>query len=357
MLQLGRFGKIGVSAGALVLLLAGVASAGAIHPIEIGAARSQGEGVEPTAGIATGQKLFDFRSGFWMNLHHFLFLQAVLATPEARKGHGEIAAQDAGVAPLLSPDQKAAWDKAVNFYMQYAKRDLLMDRELVLANYELSDAGNSPSLAGRRLPAGMRAALEEVAPVYRDRWWGEHDRKNREWVQAAAKLIRDYGAQMAQRIAAAYQTQWPKEETTAEVVIYANWAGAYTVVDSTLITISSSDPAGQGEAALETLFHEASHALVDVFQKQLDGHLRAAGKTATFQLTHAIIFYTAGTITAEALAKNNIHDYSPYAIRNGMYERVKDWKHYKEICDNDWLPYLDGKTTFDAALTRMAKDF
>jgi hypothetical protein len=357
LLQLGKLGKRGVSAGALVLLFACVASAGPIRPKGIAAARGQGEGVEPTAGIATGQKLFDFRSGFWLNLHHFLFLQAVLATPDARKGHAESAAQDAGAAPQISPDQKATWGKAVRFYMQYGKRDPLTDHELLLVNYELSDAGNSSSLAGRRLPTGMEAVLEEAAPVYRDHWWAEHDRKNREWAMAASKLIREYGAPIAQRIAVAFQAEWPREETTAEVVIYANWAGAYTATNSTLITISSSDPAGQSEAALETLFHEASHALVDNFQKQLDAHLRAVGKTATFALTHAIIFYTAGTLTVESLAKNNIRDYSPYAIKNGMYERVKDWKHYKEICDNDWLPYLDGKTTFDAALTQMAKDF
>jgi len=241
--------------------------------------------------------------------------------------------------------------------MEFAKRDPLSDRDLVAANYELSDAGNSKSLKGRRLPPAMQSVVEEAAPVYRALWWPEHDRRNHEWAISAGSLVQEYLPRIVRRIAVAYQTDWPKEAITTEVVTYANWAGAYTVTNSTLITISSTDPAGQGYAALETLFHEASHAMVNNFQKQLDDHLHAVGKSATFQLTHAIIFYTAGTLITEALNTKNIHDYVPYAIKNGLYDRVADWKHYRDICEKDWLPYLDGKTSFDAALTNLAADF
>jgi len=162
----------------------------------------QGEGVEPTASVATTQKLFDFRSGFWINLHHYLLLQAVLATPEARKGHAESAAQAA-----------------------------------------------SP---GRAMPP---------SPVYRALWWKNHDRLNRAWIAGAGELVAEYGPAMSRRVAAAFQTEWPSGPTPVEVVLYANWAGAYTVINSTLITISSAEPA-QGPEPLEMLFHEASHALV-----------------------------------------------------------------------------------------------
>jgi hypothetical protein len=348
---------LSVSTAALVVVFSSMASAEASVSARRMKAAAQGAGVEPTAGIVTGQRLFNFRSGFWLNLHHFLYLQAVLATPEARKDLAETTEQNPEAAVRLSPEQKAIWDKALSFYAPYGKRDPLRDRELIKVNYELSDAGNSPSLAGRELPKGMQSVLEEAAPVYRALWWSFHDRKNREWAGAAARLIQEYGASMTKRIAAAYQTDWPKEPTTTEVVIYANWAGAYTTLDSTLITISSADPSDESYTALETLFHEASHALVGKLQERLDTQVRAAGKTATFQLTHAIIFFTAGTITSESLAKNNIHDYIPYAVKYGLYDRIGDWKHYKEVCDRDWLPYLDGKISFDLALTQVAKDF
>jgi hypothetical protein len=317
---------------------------------------TQGEGVEPTASVATPQELFEFRSGFWINLHHFLYLQAVLTTPEARKGQAEESLRDAP-GPVMSADQKAVWDRAVRFYLPYGKRDALKDDELVKVNYELSDAGNSPNLKGRQISPELMATLEQAAPVYRALWWSGHDRRNRAWIAEAAKLVGEYGPSMSQRIAAVFHTEWPKEKTTTEVVVYANWAGAYTVTNSTLITISSADSAGQGEASLETLFHEASHALIGNVQRQLSSDLLADGKTPTFAIVHVIIFYTAGVVTADALAKNGVHDFVPYAVKNGLYERVPDWKHYREVCDNDWGLYLNGKTTFDDALRQVAKDF
>jgi hypothetical protein len=245
----------------------------------------------------------------------------------------------------------------VQFYLQYGKRDVLSDHELVMVNYELSDAGNSSTLSGRHLPPGLMATLEEAAPVYRTVWWSDHDRRNRAWIASVAKLLSEYGQLMSQRIAKLFQIQWPAEKTTAEVVEYANWAGAYTVTNSTLITISSTDVAGQGEAALENLFHEASHALVDNLQKKLDSDIRSAGKTPNFDIVHVIIFYTAGVVTSEALDKTGKHDFKPYAVKNGLYERVANWKLYRDICENDWRPYLNGTTTFDAALAQIAKDF
>jgi hypothetical protein len=286
----------------LVIILAPVGPCGAAarHRAET----PQGEGVEPTASVATTQKLFDFRSGFWINLHHFLYLQAVLATPEARKGHAETSAQAAAPAPAMSAKQKEVWDRAVHFYLRFGKRDPLRDDELIVVNYELSDAGNSVSIKNRRLSPELAATLEEAAPVYRALWWADHDRLNRTWIASAAKLVAEYGPSMSRRIAAVFQTSWPPAPTPVEVVLYANWAGAYTVTNSTLITISSADPAGQGPAALETLFHEASHGLIDNLERKLSSDIRAAGKTPGFEIVHVIIFYTAGVVTIDALGEN-----------------------------------------------------
>jgi hypothetical protein len=138
------------------------------------------------------------------------------------------------------------------------------------------------------------------------------------------------------------------------VALYANWAGAYTVINSTLITISSAEPAQRPEP-LESLIHEASHALVGNFQSKLDSDLRGAGKTPEFGLVHVIIFYTLGFATLEALGKNG-NGYVRYAIKNGLYGRAANWKHYRDLCDNHRRPYLGGRTTFDAAAAQIAKD-
>ena len=181
----------------------------------------QGEGVDPSATVATDQPDFEFRSGFWMNLHHFLFLQAVLAAPDSRKGHAEFSARDAAGTHKMSAEQKLSWDKAVSYYARFGKLDPLADQELILVNYELSDAGNSPSLEGRMLPPELKSALETAAPVYRALWWEEQDRLNRQWIAAADKLVKQFSA-IGPKIASLYKTNWPTEKTPVEVTLYAN---------------------------------------------------------------------------------------------------------------------------------------
>ena len=58
---------------------------------------------------------------------------------------------------------------------------------------------------------------------------------------------------------------WPKDPIRVDVSEYANWAGAYTYTygwSRVHEIVSSADPADQGDAALEILFHEATHGFV-----------------------------------------------------------------------------------------------
>jgi hypothetical protein len=293
-------------------------------------------------------RFFEFDSGFWINLHHFLYLQAVLATPGARND-GALAVQRAIPVREMTLKQRAAWDKALAYYRQFGSSDALRDRELIKANYELSDAGNNQSLAGRDLPPELIAALEQAAPVYRTLWWNEQDRQNRNWIEAASRLVHKYGQTLADRIALIYRTPWPAEKIPVEVVSYANWAGAYTTLNSTLITVSSL-PADQGDAELETLFHEASHALIDGVSRAISQQCRTQGvvlKPPT--LWHAVIFYTTGE-----LVKELIPGYDPLADRSGLWKRA--WPMYIGPLENDWQPYLDGKLSFNSAVANLVKD-
>lgn len=168
---------------------------------------TQGEGAEPSATVATAQKLFQFRSGFWMNLHPYLLLQAVLATPEARKGHGEESAQAVSPASVMSAAQKTIWDKACRFCMRYGNRDPLRDHELVLVNYELSDAGNSPSLKGRRCPRIWRPRLRRQLPSIAHCGGRITIASTAPGSQAAAPLVAEDGPAMARRITTAIRNR------------------------------------------------------------------------------------------------------------------------------------------------------
>ncbi len=298
---------------------------------------------------AGNREFFEFHSGFWINLHHFLYLQAVLAAPDARKD-AAIAAQRAIPNPAMTDDQRTAWNKACAYYRQFGNKDALRDRTLITANYELSDAGNSNSLQDPQLPPEMVDALHAGAPVYRALYWTEQDRVNRHWIARASALVNRYGDALSHRLALVYRKRWPVEKIPVEVVSYANWAGAYTTTHSTLITVSSLDSSGEGDAALEVLFHEASHAMIDDVQEAISKQCGATGVTLNPPtLWHAVLFYTAG-----ALVKEVIPGYVPVAEAIGLWRRA--WPMYIGALEKDWQPYIDGKRSFDSAVAGLVQD-
>jgi hypothetical protein len=123
------------------------------------------------------------------------------------------------------------------------------------------------------------------------------------------------------------------------------------------ITISSTDERNQGPAALEVLFHEASHALSGGVRDAIARECRTQSKPIPRDLWHALLFYTTGEVIQRALQAQETPDsasvepYLPYAYRNGLFAR--DWQGYQHLLERYWQPYLDGKTDFDTAVMHL----
>src|SRR5215475_9278198 len=206
--------------------------------------------VEPR--VKTDQDIFDFHSGFWMNLHHFLYQQA-LAQKAAREGRAIRGAGEVASVEALNDEEKRGWATVVEDYQKnWVNRDLLFDDDLTRIKYRLTELENQTALKQSGLPDELIAALEMAAPVYRAHWWKEHDRINRSWIADVAPLIQKHGRILSEKLATAYRESWAKGPIRAEVSIYAGWPGAYTTDRPTLITISSANDGNQGLAALET---------------------------------------------------------------------------------------------------------
>src|SRR5581483_6822339 len=273
--------------------------------------------------------IFEFQSGFWVNLHHFLYEQAM----------GSDTVSD-------SPE----WRHAVDYYGDLAKKDML-SREMEAINNSLSDRETATSLEGSGLEPALVEVLQEAAPEYRKRWWPEHDRANRAWIEAVQPLVQKYGPALTRELATAYGASWPADPIRTDVAEYANWAGAYTTLDPTHITVSSAAPANAGQAALEILFHEASHALVKGVTDALFREVQEQGKFLPRQdAWHALLFYTTGTIVAR-----HLDGYTPYWIANGLSD--PGWKGLLPIFERDWQPYLDRKTDRATAVRRLVEDY
>lgn len=304
--------------------------------------------------------VFEFHSGFWLNLHHTLYR---IARSQRSSTTSANAPSAMGISNL-SPAEQRAWSAALAFYTRtYADKDLTVSLEMILIKNQLGDFETCEDLAGlnRRtcdagLPPKLTETLDAAAPVYRAHLWPDHDRANRRWIAAVAPLVRRNGLDLSHHLAEIYQTNWPKERIRVDVTSYASSTGAYTTLDPLRVTVSSADPRNQGAEALEVLFHEASHGIADGVQDAIYRECRQREKPIPRDLWHALLFYTTGEVI-RPLALNSGDSssspagYVPYAVREGLYKR--GWENYLRVLTQYWQPYLDGKVTYDDAIAHM----
>ncbi len=331
--------------------------------------------------------VFEFHSGFWINLHHLLYQQARLANangshlatlPAASTTHSQVRRNESGEAPgdeapsssrstalistvTLTNEEQQAWIAALAYYGgSLSERDLLFNGDMVNINNVLADLESCADLSGRapRCASGLRpeliAALEKAAVVYRARWWTGHDKANRAWIASVSPLVRQMGGALAQQLSAVYHAGWPEKRIRVDVVVYGGPVGAYTTLDPVHVTISSADPRNQGADALEGLFHEASHVLAPGVRDAIARECRRLSKPIPRDLWHALLFYTTGEIVKRALSQHPRSaqtDFIPYAYHYGLYSR--GWENYQHGLERYWQPYLDGKADFDSAIARL----
>ncbi|MGB7437000.1 MAG: hypothetical protein WBW49_16420 [Candidatus Acidiferrum sp.] len=321
---------------------------------------------------------FEFHSGFWVNLHHFLYHEARVRLA-AKDNRGSAAQskvpslkQPPGSIVKLSPTEQKIWDNAVSYYMaNYAGKDLLINIDLVLLKNQLEDFEDCDEVTGRKqprcdagLPGKVGPILDSVAPIYRTHWWSDQDRTNRRWVIRVAPLVREQGVGLSERLADIYQTHWPKDKIRVDVCAYANAAGAYTTLDPLRVTIASADPRNQGPEALEVLFHEASHGIAAPVETAISRECKQRDKPIPRDLWHALIIYTTGevlrpvfkdsfseTSTGDAAPQPTTPNIVPYALQDILSQR--GWEQYHLLLVLYWQPYLDGQVTFEDAIAHL----
>ena len=321
--------------------------------------------------------VFEFHSGLWVNLHHFLYYLA--RTREATKAGATAAGKPAGpalkaapgVGPALTPAEQKTWNEAIDYYAaNYAGKDPLVNIDLILLKNQLGDFEDCNELLGKKnkacdagLPGNIGIILEAAAPIYRAHWWADHDRANRRWVARVAPLVREQGVGLSEKLADIYQSQWPKEKIRVEVSAFANSAGAYTTLDPLRVTIASTDVRNQRGEALEVLFHEASHDIARPVETAISRECRQREKPIPRDLWHALIFYTTSEVLQPVMqdtteksgggtaAAQKSKSTPPPDLREKLSQR--GWDEYLRLLTMYWQPYLDGKVSFEDAIAHL----
>ncbi len=251
----------------------------------------------PARSTAT---LFEFRSAFWVNLHHYLHALGRGASPLAEQLPASATAAECDT-----------WAAAVASYRsRYGALSPLFDDQLITLKTQVVAAPSADSLRGSTVRPEDATLLEAVAPVYRRHVWLEHDAANLRFVAAVQPMLARFGDELATRLARSYDTRWPPHPIRADLVhAIQPGATAYTTNNPTHITIEVSDPRNTGVAALEMLFHEASHGWGRVLRAELEEASDALKVGVPRDLSHAVLTYNAGEITRRVLTDAGISGY------------------------------------------------
>lgn len=277
--------------------------------------------------------------GFWLNLHHFLYVLGRVEAGMPDIGRRAVAGapdeEERGLA-RLSAEERAAWREAVASYAAGPSRlDMVSDEKLLKASHRLREAGEAESLEGVEIDPAWKVALENAAPLYLRAWWPAHREGNRAWAEAASGLLAAHGEEVLDFLLKAYGETWPEEGYPVQISAFANWAGAYSTYGR-LLVVSSLDPALRGtHAGLELLFHEAGHQFDSGIVEELVAAAKAEEMLFGGGLDHALLFFTAGEAVRRA-----VPGYEPYAHRHGVWDR--DSGVFLPAIEAGWLPYLSG---------------
>ncbi len=312
---------------------------------------------QSTASKNAAPPLFDFHSGFWINLHHFLYLEALSRGPQKGSQAAVLTDEDTAAFASLSPQERSAWNEAVDYYASSViSRDLLFDENMRLIKNQLEDSGDSTELSQLDIPAELKTALNKAAPIYRKHLWQNHDQENRRWIVQLQPLVDKYGEKLKNSLVSIYGEPWPGQPVRVDVTIYVGQFGAYTTNGPTRPTISSRDTANQDIAALEIVFHETSHGMIRKVADAItsaESEVSAHNPKGTFhagKLWHAVLFYTAGELVAE-----QIPGYVPYADKNGLWARAWPGPMHSLI-EQDWKAHFDGSVTLPGAIDKLVLD-
>jgi hypothetical protein len=250
----------------------------------------------------------------------------------------------------LPQSARAAWDGAVGYYAEIISPAGWTDRQQYLLRVQLAGFEEDLKDAEARLfvdiARGFRAA---ATPAYNACRWGAQDEKNRRWIEELKSRLAADEQRIAPRLEQLYAKRWDGLPIPVDVVETVDWSGANSILRAPAgghLLISNSY---QGPAALEVVFHEASHLLMgrgDPLRQALESAAGAAGFRLPGELWHVVLFYTTGEAVRQILDDGGKSGYTPMLY--GIFDRGT-WSGYRKALESTWRPYVDGERTLTEA--------
>jgi hypothetical protein len=303
--------------------------------------------VAPVSISQTRPSMFVYQNNFWLNLHQFM--------------RGEIYRRGADLTPGIDPvslneTDRKAWASAIDAYTEIAKQELF-DEAAIRTSNALTMTGDVTQLRDGLLDARTTAALNAAAPIYRSRLWPARQRDNEAWNASAKALTDRHQTAMTDSLAKAYRVTWPQAPYLVDAVGETGPNSGFThsapPAYAAHIHASVGSVRNTGNAPLELMFHEASHTaavggrIVAMIQEECARQKLPVPP----DLWHFMIMFTSGEIARRELASAGNTGYVPYIYRYSQLPPA-----VLSAFERHWLPYLDGKNTFEQALHDLVRD-
>jgi len=298
---------------------------------------------------------FAFYSDFATNLN-----DALIAAGLARKkGKAELfhdGNAEAACFDKLPATVKAGWEGALGYYAEIISpadwtdsRQHLVRVGLAGFDEELKDPADRQYVD---LVAGLRAA---AAPAYAACRWAAQDEKNRAWIRSLKSRLAQDEQRIATRLESLYRKGWGGLPIPVDVVETVSWSGANSILRYPAGGHLLISTAYEGPSALEVVFHEASHLLMDRKDPMMAALERAAqdaGVRLPGDLWHVVLFYTTGEAVRQILAAGGEKDYQPMLY--GIFGRG-GWVEYRQALESRWQPYLEGKRSLEKSADALMR--
>jgi hypothetical protein len=289
--------------------------------------------------------VFRFQRSFWVNLH--LFLRA-----ESRRRSMNTSLESP--VDSLRPDERAAWELALDAYEGMTKISL-SDDGLVQLNNTLAEMDDATVLQSKLIKPRIAAALNRAAPVYRAHLWPEHRRQDEEWIATHCSDIQRFDRDVKKAISTALEDVPSDGPILVDLARESGPTLAYTTAGPTGTaghTIVAPQKNTDADAALGTIFHEISHTMDGKISDKVDKEAIRQGVKPPVDLWHALTLYTTFEITKRAIGSDGRATTRLDTDRTAMFER-NGWQNILAVLQKDWQPYLDRKDSFDLALEKL----
>lgn len=255
---------------------------------------------------------------------------------------------------MLSGEERTAWMRAVEFYRASVAARNHFDLDMMRIKWEiLALGGDQAARPPDRIP-GIADALTGAMPVYRRRWWERHDQGNRRWIDAVALKLRRHESEYVQLTMRVHGSTWPEAAFRVDVTAYPNYRAGYTTREGHIVMFSG-DPNNQDLYSLEMVLHEVQHAQVieATTPAAIDSAFETAGTKPPGNLSHAVIFATAGEFVRSVARSEGLDGYTPYWVKQGL-DLHDEWKALMAPIANHWLPVVRGELSRKDGLERLA---